>query len=385
MFASLVIWLIVGAFGGVSVLSAQTARAGTVYTAVPVTRIEPDSPNVRAILSAVRGAVTMPNGTLVVAQPVEKLLRMFDSTGAFRAMLGRSGKGPDEFESLATIGRVSDSLFAIDHRTRRLSIFPHAASPSLSITLPLLHLKNTEYAYLEAILANGGAVSTVIESTGTASPSQTLYLHRRDGGQVQRILTFREGDFFASIRVGPLNLQFPQPLVIRPLVLYSPPSGRVAVLRTTVTDGGSAAVELTWMTAAAGAEVQRVAVPVVKVRPTDVDSILDVFSTRLAPSLTRSGGVISPRELRDKAKAVMVTNPIFPPVERAFMDDDARVWLRIHGQADWMIITRGRAAVDRIRLPRNAEWLTASGMTLWAQQANDDELPVLVRYRLVNR
>ena len=171
-----------------------------------------------------------------------------------------------EVESVATIGRVSDSLFAIDHRTRRLSIFPHAASPSLSITLPLLHLKNTEYAYLEAILANGGAVSTVIESTGTASPSQTLYLHRRDGGQVQRILTFREGDFFASIRVGPLNLQFPQPLVIRPLVLYSPPSGRVAVLRTTVTDGGAAAVELTWLTAAAGAEVQRVAVPVVKVR-----------------------------------------------------------------------------------------------------------------------
>ena len=82
---------------------------------------------------------------------------------------------------------------------------------------------------------------------------------------------------------------------------------------------------------------------------------------------------------------MMVTNPIFPPVERAFMDDDARVWLRIHGQADWMIITRGRAAVDRIRLPRNAEWLTASGMTLWAQQANDDELPVLVRYRLVKR
>ena len=386
MIVSIATWLIVGAVAGVSVLSAQTTRVGTVYNAVPVARIDPDSPNVNAMLSLVGGAVSMPNGTLVVAQPLEKLLRMFDSTGAFRSVLGRSGKGPGEFESLPAAGRVGDSLYAVDHRTRRLSIFPQAASPSVSIPLPLLRLENAEYAFLEAILANGFAISMVSQSTASTSPVQTLYLHHRDGSQVQQIATFREGDYFAPIKVGPLKLQFPQPLVARPYVVFSPPSGRLVVVRTTVPEAGrAAAVELTWITPAGRTEVQRVAVPVVSVRTSDVDSILVAFSSAMAPALTRSGGAISQRELREKAQNVLVKKSIFPPLERAFMGDDARVWLRIRGQAEWWIVTRGQAVVDRIRLPAKAELLTASGKTVWTQETNDDELPVLVRYVLVKQ
>lgn len=386
MIVSAATWLIVAAVTGASVLSAQTTRVGTFYNAVPVARIDPDSPNVSAMLSQVGSAVSMPDGTLVVAQPLEKLFRMFDMTGAFRSVLGRSGKGPGEFESLPSAGRVGDSLYAIDHRTRRLSIFPQAASPSVSTPLPLLRLKDAEYAFLEAILANGFAISTVTQSIAPTSPVQILYLHHRDGSQAQQIATFRDGDYFAPIKVGPLRLQFPQPLVARPYVLFSPPSGSVVVVRTTVPEAGrAAAVELTWMKPAASAEVQRIAVPVISVRQSDVDSILDAFSTAMAPALTRTGGAISQGELRQKAQSVLVKTSIFPPLERAFMDDGARVWLRVRGQAEWWVVTRGQAAVDRVRLPLNAELLTASGTTVWMKETNEDELPVLRRYVLVKK
>ncbi|MES2522643.1 MAG: hypothetical protein V4617_08105 [Gemmatimonadota bacterium] len=325
----------------------------------------------------------MPNGSLIVAQPLEKLFRIFDSAGMYRATLGRSGKGPGEFQSLPAFGRVGDSLYAIDHRNRRLSLFRNASAPAVSISLPLLRVPAVEYAGLVAILPDGGAISSANATSLTAPTVQQLFLHSRDGRRTQSLATFRDDDYFTPIRVGTLKLQFPQPLVARPYVLYSSPSGSVASLRSVVPENGSiGAVELSWRSTSAAPVLQRVPVPIQAVREADVDSILDAFSAAMAPALTQTGGTISVAQLRAQTKSILVRKRVFPPVERVFMDDDGRVWLRIRGSVDWMIVTKGKTDVDRIRLPVHAEILAASGMTLWTRESDTDDLPVLTRYRL---
>jgi hypothetical protein len=56
----------------------------------------------------------MPTGEIVVANGGTQELRVFSPTGAFVKLLGRRGRGPGEFQSLSSLTRNKDSLFATE-------------------------------------------------------------------------------------------------------------------------------------------------------------------------------------------------------------------------------------------------------------------------------
>jgi hypothetical protein len=75
-----------------------------------------------AAFSPVGSMTWLPSGAFVIADQGAGRLLVYDSLGAFRRSLGRSGDGPQEFRGLAAFSVMSADTFAIfDGRRRRLS------------------------------------------------------------------------------------------------------------------------------------------------------------------------------------------------------------------------------------------------------------------------
>jgi len=365
--------------------SAQSSVTGTHFVVTERARINPDAADVRASLSFVGGATMMRNGTLLVSQPMEKLVRVFDSTGHFQRSLGRSGKGPNEFESIQGLGRVGDTAYVIDHRNRRITFFPNAETSNLSLRLPLAQLRGAEYSGPLALLANGAAVTNSVTASAAEGSVQTLYLHNRDGTDLIKLIALKDNDYSTPLKFGAIKLPFPQPLVVSPRVLYSPVSGRVALLTTTFPEkSGTASLQIIWMDKTGRKDEQTISTPASVVRASDIDSLLDMFSKSIAPLLRASGAIVTVESLREATAKVLVKRKYFPIVERVFMDDDGRAWVKIRNESEWLIFTHGSRRVDGVILPSNASPLSASGSKLWVQSVDADDLPSLIRYEIKN-
>ncbi|MEP6834080.1 MAG: hypothetical protein ABJB74_11825 [Gemmatimonas sp.] len=365
--------------------SAQSSVTGTHFVVTERARINPEAVDAKASLSFVGGATMMPNGALLVSQPMEKLLRLFDSSGHFQRSLGRPGKGPNEFESIQGLGRVGDTVYVIDHRNRRITLFPNAKTSNLSLRLPLAQIRGVEYSGPLALLADGAAITNSVTASESEGSVQTLYLHNRDGTDLTKLITLKDNDYSTPIKFGAIKLPFPQPLVISPRVLYSSVSGRVALLTTTFPEkSGTASLQVIWMDKSGRKDAQTISTPVSVVRASDIDSLLDMFSKSIAPLLRASGAIVTVESLREATGKVLVKRKYFPIVEQVFMDDDGRAWVKIRNESEWLIFTHGARRVDGIILPKNASPLTANGSKLWVQSVDVDDLPTLIRYEIRN-
>ena len=74
-------------------------------------------------LRGVVGAVTLPDGRIVVADGGSRELRYFDAQGRFLSATGGEGPGPEQFQSLSRMGPVaSDTVWVADERAGQLSL-----------------------------------------------------------------------------------------------------------------------------------------------------------------------------------------------------------------------------------------------------------------------
>src|SRR5689334_19461011 len=71
----------------------------------------------------VRQAYVGPRGQIVVPLFEDRQLRIYDSTGARRARLGRSGAGPGEFGDFSSLGWKGDTMWVADGSLRRISYY----------------------------------------------------------------------------------------------------------------------------------------------------------------------------------------------------------------------------------------------------------------------
>jgi hypothetical protein len=82
----------------------------------------PDS--VRAILSQVSRLVVAPDSSLYLADRLVPAILHLEPSGQFRRVIGRQGSGPGEFAQVFSIGLIRDSLWAMDVRQVRVTLFP---------------------------------------------------------------------------------------------------------------------------------------------------------------------------------------------------------------------------------------------------------------------
>jgi len=64
-----------------------------------------------------------PGGRIYVEQPQDNVIQMFDSAGRYVKRIGGRGQGPGETGALGGIGFLGDTLWTYDFRARRLAFF----------------------------------------------------------------------------------------------------------------------------------------------------------------------------------------------------------------------------------------------------------------------
>jgi len=63
------------------------------------------------------------NGEVLITQPRERVIRVFDRHGNFRREFAGEGDGPGEFRSMGLIKRLADTLYLTDFQNQRTSFF----------------------------------------------------------------------------------------------------------------------------------------------------------------------------------------------------------------------------------------------------------------------
>lgn len=94
---------------------------------VPAVDIPGSSPAGTSLYTAATAATRLSSGTIVVADPLDATLRVFDASGRPLRSIGRRGGGPEEFGAvtwLAQCGR--DSIFVRDYAHGRISVLDSA-------------------------------------------------------------------------------------------------------------------------------------------------------------------------------------------------------------------------------------------------------------------
>ncbi len=64
-----------------------------------------------------------PHGEIVVPEPQDRRLRLYDSTGTLLTMIGKRGEGPGEFQHLGSVYWAADTLGVLDGELARTTYF----------------------------------------------------------------------------------------------------------------------------------------------------------------------------------------------------------------------------------------------------------------------
>jgi hypothetical protein len=130
----------------VAVLSALAACSGdhghraagriTVDT-TPTTEILATAPDGTILLGNASGGTRLSDGTLVIADTADFVVRIFSASGAPVRTFGAKGQGPGEFQAASMLAQCApDTVFLFDNRQDRLIMFDSAGTFLRSIPLP---------------------------------------------------------------------------------------------------------------------------------------------------------------------------------------------------------------------------------------------------------
>jgi hypothetical protein len=96
-----------------------------------------------------------PDGRVLVVDPGEMVIRQFDSLGRYVGAIGRRGRGPGEFQSIA-VGWLADTLYAIDAALGRVSYFDGSGKFLRDSLLPRFDLPDAKSSLVVVRLLRGG-------------------------------------------------------------------------------------------------------------------------------------------------------------------------------------------------------------------------------------
>jgi hypothetical protein len=109
-----------------------------------------------------------PDGQVLVVDLGEMVIREFDSQGRYVRAIGRRGRGPGEFQSIA-LGWLADTLYAIDAALGRVSYFASNGQFLRDSSLPRFDLRDAQSPAVAIRLVRGGGAIGVPRVTGRAS------------------------------------------------------------------------------------------------------------------------------------------------------------------------------------------------------------------------
>lgn len=329
-------------------------------------------------------------GTMYVAQPREGTIRVYSPNGHYLHKLGTKGEGPGEFRSVTEMGWLADTLWVLDTRLRRLTLFPGGEEAELA-TLPL-HLE-LGFPYLPgtafALLADGTALlrpELGIAEFIAGSANRVPILRIGRDLQVRDTVSWQPISFHSRLLLrtedGGFLVSSNQPFDDSPLFRVEP-NGRaiVRVERRVANEKGAGLFRVTRMSP--GGKVlwsRRFQYVPESVRSNVQDSVVAALAERFSSQFR------NPDAARKAVREGLFLPAVAPPVTDCLVGYDGTVWLRrdvfASDGTEWTVLDPDGRILLEARTIGPARLLAANGHQAWGVEYDELDVPHLVRYRL---
>jgi hypothetical protein len=342
------------------------------------------------------------DGRIAVQQGRDRAIKMYDSTGKLLRSFGRAGQGPGEFMVLAPGGWLGDSLWVYDPMSARVTI----ASPSLvfarQISIATIRppaAAESRWPSSNSIqpLAVYGDGSLLVVANVEARSAPALYdtsglpLFRvTAGGEIRAHVAHLPDMNAGLVRVRGLanTISMRTPFYAFPIYKVSPSATRIAILRANYGRAGQPSFTLIQLGGLGDTLFTRsysfrsVSLP---------RRIADSALTTVAGMYAEMGKYLSETAARAMSEALrdqMRVPPYYPPFNSLLLSDDGTCMVGIPASpgvpARFMLIDSIGNEIGRGELPERMTPMVATRTRLWGVVLDADDLPSVVRYRIVN-
>jgi hypothetical protein len=339
-----------------------------------------------------------PDGEIVIPQPEDHTVRVFDSTGRPLTDVGRRGQGPGEFGSVSTAGFTGDTLWVGDDGLGRLTFFD--LDGRLLRTMPwtpaqqrfdgglyrigvpsvLLHDGTgiIEVGMLMRMTRGAGptALPPPLPYVRTDSATSTVdSLALRDMGQRERTLVTaggREISLFWSVDDSPAY------------AIAADGGGIVIVDRFRAPDANASEFTVRRIDAEGDTVFSRD----YPYRPIPTsEAVTDRVVAELAERLDRGEGVLTADRVERELRAAGLIPATLEPVSEVATGTDATIWLKLASASEevatWLVLDRSGEPVGRVELPAGQSVLAVEEGRIAVLELDELDVPYVVVYRLV--
>jgi hypothetical protein len=330
-----------------------------------------------------------PQGHLYVAQPGERLVRVFDEAGRPVRTIGREGDGPGELRSLFYLGFLADTLHVTDVALRRTSFYSADGRflRTESVTSPAIgeeYLPTPPFRFLP----DGSAVVSPMFPVGTVERHPYLRIDRE--GRVLDTLAWQplEGRRL-TLELERMTAAVDLPFPDAPMVVLMIERERVAEIAWSPEPGGgpargTAEFGVTWTTFEGDTlAVRRYPYRPLPLDPAEEGAVLARMST--APPL--SSIYPDPDEAERVLRGMDLMPELLPPVSAAVATPAGGLWLAREADGrdtrSWLILDPEGEPRGQVELPAGLHLRVVRGAEAWGVETDELDVPYVVRYRIL--
>jgi hypothetical protein len=341
-------------------------------------------------LSQVGALAVAEDGTMYVAQPTERTIRVFDANGRPLRRIGRRGVGPGEFQGIVSLGIIDGVLHAFDPVLNRVSFF----------ALPDGEIRRTVRVQSGPLReGHRPAIAVGVLRDGPFVAQPPVDAMRMAGGNVTiPVLQLHEngrtlGEFPPlGVRYGTRRLD-----VNGGVLIFNPPVSDADLF--SVAPDGSAVVyvrrPVPTAPATATYTVSRLRSPRdtvwVREHRFQPQRITARSAAALRAEIVRNlvGPGITRREAETIAARPDLIPGFYPPVSALVAGQDCMTWLLMEGAdastTTWLVLDEAGVPVGIMPLPRSTRVLAAGRTHLWGVERDELDVEYVVRYRIRRR
>lgn len=324
-------------------------------------------------LTAVHHLAVLPDGRIITVHRDEAVVRIFAADGRLARVVGRRGDGPGEFRRPVLAGYVLDTIWVHDATRRR-------------------YVRVRADGELTDLLASpgGGAPLGLTSATtslrASGSDSMPITVHRGETGVrilpvTRRIAGHRfdlrdEGARGRRGGRGPETVEMYSPLAVGTLFELAPGGHELVVVEPGELWGGRPgqfAIER--VQTATGDRTGRVVVslPAKEVTRSAADSLIAEQAERMG-------------RLGDQFRANARVPRYYPAVGEVVVGGDGILWTSDPAEPrTWVVVDRAGTPLMRVRVPAGFRVFAVSRTHVWGTVLDSVDLPIVVRYRVLDR
>ena len=349
-------------------------------------RLDPNAED----FSVVMGVDVGPRGQLAVLLPQDLQVRLYDSSGASIATIGRRGSGPGEFQHLSRAGWLGDTMYVLDLRLRRaVMVAPDGSVIGTSVYRDNVAIgaavdgdeRSIGYFNARGFHPDGSMLG--VANMGGPVGDRAFLLAPADISRPARLVAWHPPDFDDErwrmhVGIHARTVAFAP----RPHVAVAPDATWLAFLATELTEEGSGTFTLTRIDASGDTTLVRSypyrGVPI----PASVrDSAADAF----LEEKHRSHEGSPDRFDRFRELTLERMPPVYPPVIAMTLGLDGTTWLTMRDTADVrrvLVLDERGDPLGTFVLPPRATVRQGRRTHVWMTQRDDVDLVAVLRYWL---